>query len=178
MDVVSLKSYANEVFATGVIFFSQHGDSFNDQTMGQAKTVMARVQQAAIDQDLYRLELWPMTQKLICQIINFVDDTPEAHSEIEIFVNSAMKCGYIVAMAEKEFGWANDSNSISKQSETLLAATADALVREAARKNYHQLQCLIRALGVYCGYLQGRFGEDFVSSEIEFINYEISLGPR
>ena len=178
MNVVTLNSYANEVFATGVVFFSQHGDSFTDQTMGQAKTVMARVQQAAIDQDLYRLELWPMTQKLIGQIVNFVDDTPEAHSEIEIFINSAMKCGYIVAMAEKEFGWANDSNSISKQSETLLAATADALVREAARKNYHQLQGLMRALGVYCGYLQGRFGEDFVSSEIEFINYEISLGPR
>jgi hypothetical protein len=178
MNITSLKLFASQVFSEAVNPFNQYAEAFDDRTMSQAQTVMTRIQQATLDPDLYKVHMLPTAQKLIRRIVEFVDDTQEARDEIEIFVVSSMKCGYIISLAEKEFSWSSLQNAIPKQSETLLSATADALVRESARKNYHYLQGQLRVLGIYCGYLIGRISEQVVSTEIDSITYVLSVGPR
>ena len=179
MNIISVRSFAETVLESTGVIFVQHGDAFDDRSMSQAQVAMQRVQQCVIDQSLYQDMVLLIGRKFMSILVRFDDDTIEARGEIEVLVTSSMKCGYVVAQAEVEFGWANGPTSISKSSETLLSATADSLVREMLRKNHHPIEGQMRVVALYCGYLLGRFG---ASSVLDLMNgldgLAISVGPR
>ena len=178
MKIQSIRDFAKRAITTQSLVFVDQGGVFNQRSVEQAETVQARIKEALFDPSLHRMLVLSLSQKLTLQAVMFDDDTPEARAEVDMFVVSSMKCGYIIAVAEKDFGWGSGESDISPLTETMLAMTAGALVREALRKNHHYLQGQLRVLSLYCGYLFGRFGEKRVSDEINGIETVMRVGPR
>lgn len=178
MKLLSVSDFAEMAITTQTLVFNQDDAVYDQRSVGQLETLMTRIKQTTLDPLMQRDVVLPLSMKLTSRVVIFDDDTPEARAEVDAFVVSSMKCGFVIAQAEQEFGWTSVAPAIDPKVETILAMTAAALVREVLRKNHHYLQGQLRVLSLYCGYLFGRFGEQRVSDEIGEIHTVLRLGPR